>query len=112
MENIELAPLIPKGVSRTLCWLMRTLLLGEVDGLTLHNVQQRLRRLQDLHVRSFRLLDRLVVLVARLRLAHQGLVDLLQTIGQHGQFLLDLAFVFFLLQDLLVQLFAGSYLLN
>ena len=45
----------------------RLLLLREVDRLPLEHVQQRLRRLEDLHVRGLRFLDRLVVLVPRLR---------------------------------------------
>merc|ERR1719502_2593404 len=82
------------------------LLLGEVDGLALEHVQQRLARLQDLHVRGLRLLHRLVVFVPRLRLAHERLVDLLQAVGQERELLLDLALVLLLLHDLPVELLA------
>lgn len=57
-------------------------------------MQQRLRGLQDLHVGRLGLLDRLVVLVPRLRLPHEALVQLLQTIGENGELLLDLRLVF------------------
>ena len=56
----------------------------------LEHVEERLARLEDLHVRRLRLMDRFVVLVARLNFARKCLVDLRQAIRQDGQVLLDL----------------------
>jgi len=59
-------------------------------GAHLEDVEQGLRGLEDLHVRRLRLLDRLVVLVPRLHLARQRLINLRQPVRQDGQVLLDL----------------------
>jgi len=42
----------------------------------LEHVQERLARLENLHVRRFGFMDGFVVLVARLNLSRQSLVDL------------------------------------
>ena len=56
----------------------------------LEHVQQSLRGLQDLHVSSFRFLDRLVVLITRLSFSHEGLVDLLEPVGtKYDAFAID-----------------------
>ena len=58
------------------------LLLREVDGLSLEDVEERLRRLEDFHVRGLRLLDRLVVLVPRHDAPRERLVDFRQPVRQ------------------------------
>merc|ERR1719240_690332 len=84
----------------------RLLLLREVHGLSLQDMQQRLRRLKDLHVGSLGLLDCLVVLVPGLRFPDKTLVDLLEPVGEKRELLLDLTLVLLLFHDLLVQLLA------
>ena len=80
--------------------------LCEIDCFSLEHVEQCLRRLQDLHVRRLRLLDRFIVLVPRLHLACQRLVDLALPVREDGEILLDLRLLLLLLEDLLVHLLA------
>ena len=63
------------------------LLLRQVHRLALQHVQQRLRTLQNLHVRSLGLLNRLVVLIPCLLLPCQALVELLQAVRENAQIL-------------------------
>ena len=68
----------------------RGLLLHQVDTLTLEDVEQCLTALQDFHVRSFRLLNSLVVLRSGLLLPLKRFVNLRQALSQDGKVLLDL----------------------
>eukprot|EP00321_Phaeocystis_globosa_P019359 CAMPEP_0118832704 /NCGR_PEP_ID=MMETSP1162-20130426/40113_1 /TAXON_ID=33656 /ORGANISM="Phaeocystis Sp, Strain CCMP2710" /LENGTH=131 /DNA_ID=CAMNT_0006764323 /DNA_START=38 /DNA_END=430 /DNA_ORIENTATION=- len=81
-------------------------LLCQVGGLPLEHMQQRLRALHDLGVRAFRLLDRLVVLVAGGDLAREVVVDSRETLGQDAQVVLDLGFLLFVGGDRGVELFS------
>merc|ERR1719163_292472 len=85
------------------------LLLCEIHRLAFQNMEQGLRRLQDLHVGSLCLLDGLVVLIPGLGLADQAFIDLLQAIREDRELLLDLCLVFLFLRNLPVKLFALSY---
>ncbi len=58
------------------------LLLGEIDRLALEHSQQRLTRLENLHICRLGLADRLVVIVARRNLLRNCLIDLVQPLGQ------------------------------
>ena len=58
------------------------LLLGEIDRLALEHGQQRLTRLENLHICRLGLADRLVVIVARRNLLRNCLIDLVQPLGQ------------------------------
>eukprot|EP00429_Kryptoperidinium_foliaceum_P057974 CAMPEP_0176081268 /NCGR_PEP_ID=MMETSP0120_2-20121206/40652_1 /TAXON_ID=160619 /ORGANISM="Kryptoperidinium foliaceum, Strain CCMP 1326" /LENGTH=121 /DNA_ID=CAMNT_0017415037 /DNA_START=123 /DNA_END=488 /DNA_ORIENTATION=+ len=78
----------------------------EVDGLPLQDMQERLRRLQNLHVGALRLLNRSVVLVSRLGFPHEAFVQALQAVRQDRELLLDLRLVLFLCEYLPVQLLA------
>ena len=84
----------------------RLLLLREVDALALEDVEQRLAALHDLGVRRLRLLDRLVVLVARRDLARQVVVQPRQPLGQDPQVVLDLGLLLLVGRDRLVDLLA------
>ena len=58
------------------------LLLGKIDRLALEHGQQRLTRLENLHICRLGLADRLVVIVARRNLLSDCLIDLVQPLGQ------------------------------
>merc|ERR1719272_1864925 len=82
------------------------LLLREIDRLAFQHMQQGLRRLENLHVSGLSLLYSLVVLIPGLCLTDKAFVDLLQTICEDGELLLDLSLILLFLQNLLIQLFA------
>merc|ERR1719389_202795 len=94
----------PDGRSSRVPLVASLLLLCEIDRLALEDVQERLGRFKDLHVRRLSFLDGLVVLVARLSLSNEALVNLLQTVGEDGKLLLDLGLVLLLFEDLTIQL--------
>lgn len=72
------------------------LLLDKVDRLALEHVEERLRRLENLHVRRLCLRDCLIVLVPGRDLARQGLVDAGQALSQDAKIILDLVLLLLL----------------
>ena len=80
--------------------------LLHVRGFSLQHVHERLRRLQDLHVRRLSLLDRLVVLVPRLGLADERVVHLLQPVSERRELHREAALLLLVDGNLPVELLA------
>lgn len=81
-------------------------LLDEVYALTLENMEQCVRGLEDLHVRCLGFINGGVILSPRLHTLCQAFVNAAQAIGQNANILLNLSLFFLVLENLTVYFLA------